>query len=294
MLNLEYLKQLVDFFPVLPTLRKHLSYFDLVRNFNSLFVGKHQSNKSSANEHDLRFIHGLKSILIVIMCIGHSFCYVNVSMFLPMAPWRKYPSNMADFLNFDLLSAFWDKIVLMISVFFIISGFLTMYLTAKKMSGKEEKGGNSNCGHKHRTSTPPPLLPWIGLRWLTLLPSMVGTLCLTIVAQYAGSGPLFHKNITDSYVAPCRYNWWTHILFINNFWPADQMCGINLWFAAALFQLHIIAYIVVYLYFRCRSKTPAFIAASVLAGITFFMLIFFYTGFVGVPLIKSVVGFRFP
>lgn len=292
MLNIEYLRNLIDYFPVLPTLRKHLSYFDLVRNFKALFVGKHQSNKSSPNEHDLRFIHGLKSILIAIMCIGHSFCYLNVSISLPIAPWRKYPSNMADFLNFDLFSAFWEKIVLMISVFFIISGFLTMYLTAKKMAGRED--GGSNCGHKHRQVSPPPLLPWIGLRWLTLLPSMVGTLCLTIVAQYVGSGPLFHEKITDSYVSACRRNWWTHVLFINNFWSADEMCGINLWFAAALFQLHIAAYIVVYLYFKCRSKTAAFIAAGALAGVTFLMLIFFYTGFVGVPLIRSVIGFRYP
>lgn len=228
------------------------------------------------------------------MSIGHSFCYINVSMFLPIAPWRKYPSNMADFLNFEILSAFFEKIVLMISAFFIISGFLTMYMTAKKMAGRGKSGRNDDCGHKHRKVSPPPLLPWIGLRWLTLLPSMGGTLCLTILAQYAGNGPLFHEKITDSYVAACRTNWWTHVLFINNFWPADQMCGINLWFAAALFQLHILTYIVVYLYFRCRSKTAAFVAAGALAGVSLLMLIFFFTGYVGVPLIRSVVGFRFP
>lgn len=258
-----------------------------MRNFKSLFVAK---NQNSSNEYDLRFIHGLKAILIAIMCIGHAFCYLNVSMALPISPFRKYPSNMAEFLNFDLLSAFWEKIILMISTFFIISGFLTMYMTAKKMATRTNRVSSE---HTRRPSAP-PFLSWVGLRWLTLLPSMGGTLCLTIVAQYAGSGPLFHEQITDSYVNACHTHWWTHVLFINNFWPADRMCGINLWFIAASFQLHIALYLVVYLYFRCRGKTAAFVAAAGLAAVTCLLLVLFYSGVVGVPMIRSVVGFRFP
>lgn len=295
LINLKYLNSWIAYLPFLPTIREHLSYFDLMRNFKSLFVAK--GSEKSSNEYDLRFIHGLKAILIAIMCIGHAFCYLNVSMALPIAPFRKYPSNMADFLHFDLLSAFWEKIILMISVFFIISGFLTMYLTAKKVAQRANghgRGVNGESAHCSRRPSPPPLLSWVGLRWLTLLPSMGGTICLTIVAQYAGSGPLFHEQITDSYVDACHTHWWTHVLFINNFWPADQMCGINLWFIAASFQLHIALYLVVYLYFRCRGKTAAFVAAAALAAVTCFLLVLFYSGVVGVPLIKSVVGFRFP
>src|SRR5699024_9635612 len=100
----------------------------------------------------------------------------------------------------------------MISMFLIISGFLFSYITLMKC--KEV----------------PNAFQFIFLRWIFLLPSVVGTLCLTILFQYLGTGPLFHRSLTDPYVKPCYDYWWTHVLFINNFWTPDKMvCFLSLW-----------------------------------------------------------------
>ena len=117
----------------------------------------------------------------------------------------------------------------------------------------------------------PYFFSYVLIRWLRLVPSVVAILCLTILLQKFGKGPLFHEQLTEPYVKPCYDYWWTHVLFINNFWTLDKMvrlistlilfhlpllrssvlqCGPNLWFIAADLQLHVLLYVVIFLYFR--------------------------------------------
>ena len=107
----------------------------------------------------------------------------------------------------------------------------------------------------------PNLAAYTILRYLSLQPSIIATLCLTILFQRLGSGPLFHRSLTDPYVKPCYDYWWTHVLFINNFWTMDKMVRSleDLIILVKSFQCgHIICSVVQ----TCGSSLPPFSCSS--------------------------------
>ena len=57
-----------------------------------------------------------------------------------------------------------------------------------------------------------------------MTPALIGAICLEIGLELFGSGPLFHPQITKPFTEGCRQNWWTNILYINNWFdPRDYV-----------------------------------------------------------------------
>lgn len=94
--------------------------------------------------------------------------------------------------------------------FIILSGFLVtlMQLKEAKLSS---------------------LAVYATIRWLRIIPPVVGVLCCTILAAKLGSGPLFQERIVAFYVRPCLDHWWAQLLLINNLWTIDQMVYECVW-----------------------------------------------------------------
>ncbi|CAG2176471.1 unnamed protein product, partial [Oppiella nova] len=87
----------------------------------------------------------------------------------------------------------------------------------------------------------PTLFSYISMRWFRFMPSMIGIICFHILWPLMGSGPVF-KKYANELTEPCSRNWWTNILFINNWLLLPDMCLVHTWFMSADFQLHILSF----------------------------------------------------
>lgn len=115
-----------------------------------------------------------------------------------------------------------------VQTFFVIAGFLTAYLLMTRM----EKDNNSSYGLFFRGI--------IG-RYVRFAPLLILTILVHSTWLYRlGSGPFWDRvNFTEKQF--CRQNWWTNLLFLDNYINVDRKCLIHSWYLAADFWLRILA-----------------------------------------------------
>lgn len=113
--------------------------------------------------------------------------------------------------------------------FFVIGGFLTAYLFMVRM----EEGSNK--------ADYAMLLKGIVERFVRFAPLLALTVLVHSTWLYRlGSGPFWDRvNFTERQF--CRQNWWTNLLFIDNYVNVEQKCLIHSWYLAADFWLRALA-----------------------------------------------------
>ena len=95
-----------------------------------------------------------------------------------------------------------------VDIFFVFSGMLVSYTFMNEMS----KGKKFN------------LLFHFIHRYLRLTPALAIMLLFNATLfSRIGSGPLW-KQYSHSTEEACRDNWWKFLLFINNWFPIEQVC----------------------------------------------------------------------
>lgn len=153
----------------------------------------------------------------------------------------------------------------MVQTFFTISGFL---LTVQFVEMTQQfKRKNWDVSYF-----------WIAIvyRYIRLTP--VYALMVLFDATWlvhTNSGPGWKRNawIERSY---CRRNWWTNLLYINNYVNVPETCLPQSWFLSADYQLFIVALIVLLVIWRYPNKTKIImmICLSVSYAIPFFVTYF--------------------
>ena len=108
--------------------------------------------------------------------------------------------------------------------FFFLSGLVVTYISVPMFK---------------RTGAP-TLFSYISMRWFRFMPSMIGIICFHILWPLMGSGPVF-KKYANELTEPCSRNWWTNILFINNWLLLPDM----VWEKYYLFLLLILCCIMI-------------------------------------------------
>lgn len=121
--------------------------------------------------------------------------------------------------------------------FFVIGGFLTSYLLMVHL--QTEKG--------------PTWLLFIKaffIRYVRLAPLLLLTTMMHSSWLYrAGSGPFWDK-VNFSERQFCRKNWWTNMLFIDNYVGVEEKCLIHTWYLAVDFWLSILATVIILVIYR--------------------------------------------
>ena len=193
------------------TLAKVVASLDVVGNVRTLFEPESNFPPPKGTENtSLPFLNGIKCLFTLCNLFVHSFGNLLLVFILPMSFFSAYPSFyqrtvMKPFGPFGIFSI-QPHSPIALQAFFILSGFINTYVHLVK-----------------RKRQPTSFLLFARDKYLTFAPSVAATLCLTVLFQRLGSGPLFHPAITDTYVRPCTAYWWTHLAMINNFWNFDQM-----------------------------------------------------------------------
>nr|XP_027193733.1 nose resistant to fluoxetine protein 6-like [Dermatophagoides pteronyssinus] len=258
---------------------KILLCFSLIKNNRYLFQIK--STKISMvgqtqQRQEFRFIHGIRAFGALFIMMAHAGGLVLVPTLMPVSVIARFPNDAIQLSRTLMAQPFYNG-ALVVMTFFLISGFLSTYLTA---STKNLKIG---------------FLPYVLLRWLRLTPSLIGLICLNIGLESLGNGPLFHHDLLWPTLRPCYENWWKHLLYFSNYIPVEDMCNISTWYLAADLQIHIIAFFVLILY--TKNQRLAMIFCWIFVGIGMLSIIIpISIGLVKLPLIQIIMytKYRFP
>jgi len=144
-----------------------------------------------------------------------------------------------------------------VDTFFLISGILMSYTTINKL----RKGKTGAAA----VATKAPLFTFLRVLRLSPLYGFVIFFYATVV-PHMGSGPIWYKMVHETGL--CRKNWWTNLLFINNFHPAEfhDTCMSWTWYLANDMQFFIIGLIMLFVYVNSRKAAYGIMTVVVISS----------------------------
>ncbi|XP_075234541.1 nose resistant to fluoxetine protein 6-like [Lycorma delicatula] len=186
--------------------------------------------KTSNPKRPLSILNGLRFLSVVWVISSHHWLF----------------SALRPALNFIEMSQLFTKVyaagvlngVLAVDVFILINGLLLSYLFMDVMMK----------GHKFN------LLLFYTHRIVRIVPgyTVLILFALTLFPRYFGDGPLW-KTYVGRHTEYCYKNWWTNLLFINNYVHSEEQCIPSTWYLSVDMQLHFLAPIFLYSLYKWKS-----------------------------------------
>ncbi|GBO04786.1 Nose resistant to fluoxetine protein 6, partial [Araneus ventricosus] len=168
-------------------------------------------------QNGLDSVHGMRFFGMGWLILGHTYFNSNVQMYGNLSE----ASSFAEGFLFQIIV----NSTVSIDTFFFISAVLLSYLTLQGAS-------------KHGYYSIPRLF---FRRLIRILPAYMMVISATFILPHLGSGPFWNETV-DPVVDSCKQNWWTNLLFINNFVTTPgQRCLEHSWYISCDFQLFVIA-----------------------------------------------------
>ncbi|XP_039751373.1 nose resistant to fluoxetine protein 6-like [Pararge aegeria] len=204
--------------------------FSALKNCRQLLVIK-------PNPNNINCLDGIRSLAIFWVIVGHVFYIIGF-----------IPANPIDTVNWSQsYESLWiTTATLTVDTFFLLSGLLLVYITAKKLTGRE-------------------LIKNLPFFYLNRLLRMFPLLAAVVLYEASFSnrvadGPLWNRFMVNN-AHKCRTFWWTTLLHLQNFINPQQACVGVTWYLAIDVQLHILSPIVLY-WVLGRSKASAWTALT--------------------------------
>lgn len=177
---------------------------------------------------DLRYIQGLRFTTIFLVVYGHAIIVYGFS-----------PVSNTEFIE-EQYYHFWDMIQVngmnVVQTFFAIGGFL---MGVQFFALTEKRKFNFSYF-------------WVAMlyRYIRLTPVYAMVMFFDATWLYKSDMGPFWKTTTETEKSFCRRNWWTNLLYINNYVNPSQMCMTQSWYLAADFQLFAIGLLVLMVMWR--------------------------------------------
>ncbi|BFG02868.1 nose resistant to fluoxetine protein 6 [Drosophila madeirensis] len=147
---------------------------------------------------------------------------------------------------------------LVVEVFFVISGYLTVTNFLRDEQLQQKIARDSLAGNAHRYCR--QLLH----RYLRLAPlQFVILLLVTLSMEYQRQVSVFH--ITDPLDELCPRHWHRYLLFIQNLFPLVELCGNWTWSLACDMQIHMLALLLLFAHAR-HPRVVRWLVALLMAG----------------------------
>ncbi|XP_050427218.1 nose resistant to fluoxetine protein 6-like [Adelges cooleyi] len=201
-------------------LKKIMKPFSLISNIERLL------KPSESDEFSV--INGLKVCCILQVILGHR----NILEY-------GYPQMDSDWVYWTLHNFMCNyfKCIVFLETFFVISGFLTYIMITKQLEQKKQLN----------------FIPIMIYRWLRIFPVYAALIVTYIfVLPYMNSGP-YWQNIVYRESERCQKNWWTNVLFINNYVHTDELCIIPAWYLACDMHFFIVGTLLTYVMWRWQE-----------------------------------------
>uniref|UniRef100_A0A8D8S2D6 Nose resistant to fluoxetine protein 6 n=1 Tax=Cacopsylla melanoneura TaxID=428564 RepID=A0A8D8S2D6_9HEMI len=199
--------------------------FSLISNMNRLC--------SVPEDDKLSILFGIKALSMAILVFGHNLM-VRFGNGVTNTVWlEEFFRSISTFL---MLNG-----TIVVDTFFLVSG----YLTARFLTDHLRKRGRVNI-----------FLVYLD-RIMRVLPSYVSVITFYMyILPIIGQGPRY-KEIAVRESNRCLKNWWTNVLYINNFVDPSNMCMLQSWYLTADFQMFVFSIPIIYLIFlKPRLKIP--------------------------------------
>ncbi|XP_055604206.1 O-acyltransferase like protein-like, partial [Uranotaenia lowii] len=222
-----------------------LSAFSIRRNIHSLVMEPPSSNQLL---QDLSFLDGIRTIIMIVVMVVHM--YIAQRMNITQNPEVMEMTGTDPI--FAVVAGFSPFTV---SVFLLISGFLTAVYFVKSTEGKPFSSGYFVLG--------------VVNRFLRLMPIYLLVMLFTVsVADQFNVSPTAYRGVVLSKNA-CRRKWWINMLFINNYYQKGEYCLIHTWYLAADFQLFVVGLAAMMLIWRYPRMFKPLVALMALLGFVF-------------------------
>ena len=194
-----------------------ITCFSLVKNTKAIL-------STHVVKGSITSINGIRVISLTWVILGHYYAFVIMG---------SKPDNMLNV--YKLLHRFsflvLDNAFVSVDSFFLLSGLLVSYLTLRRLDKKGMGISDIMMLYLHRYIRLTPSLALVILFYTNVLPILT-----------KGPASLAIKQ-TDILAKPCYDNWWSVLLYINNFYPEDSAmaCLGWSWYLANDMQFFIIS-----------------------------------------------------
>ncbi|XP_025190645.1 nose resistant to fluoxetine protein 6-like [Melanaphis sacchari] len=214
---------------------KCLHSFSIITNMRNL--------TEDSKTKDFAVTNGLKTLGIFSVIIGHRVA-LNLGI----------PSFDPEYSEHIFTDFWWSflKSPVAVEIFFIISGFFTYIVIEERL----------------RNGKPLKFIFLIIYRIIRIYPMYITVIVIfAFILPYMGDGPLW-KLIVYPEAEFCRKNWWTNLLFINNYVHSNEMCMVHAWYLACDIHFFIVGIFLTYIVWRWNK------AGVVIYGILFAISIY--------------------
>ncbi|XP_055620840.1 O-acyltransferase like protein-like isoform X2 [Toxorhynchites rutilus septentrionalis] len=199
--------------------------FSLSRNLDKFGALNHRSRQ------DLMFLDGIRAITMMVILL----CHASIPMIrFPL----KNPESIEQ--QFD---NFWFPIAMSgntytVQMFFILGGVMVAISVLD-----------------HMKNHPELKLAFLWERIMNRLIRLLPVYAFVILFQASWYQRLQDGPIAYRYKDHCRENWWTNLLFVNNYIRANEPCTQFTWYLGADFQLFLLGTVIMMLIWRFPSFT---------------------------------------
>ncbi|KAG5330489.1 NRF6 protein, partial [Acromyrmex heyeri] len=178
--------------------------------------------KEATDAADITCIYGIRTLAMIVLYVGHQL------MTIPRIPF----SNRISFTEIanSPASSILRVALVYTDTFLLLSGVLTAYNMAKELKTRGE-------------------IRWFCrfvARFIRLSPALLAVVFwYAFVMEHIGSGPQWNS-IVMANAELCKYNAWTTLLYVQNFFPFEEMCASHTHQLALDMQLSLLAPILVF------------------------------------------------
>ncbi|XP_044728551.1 nose resistant to fluoxetine protein 6-like, partial [Chrysoperla carnea] len=173
------------------------------------------------DDSNLKYLHGIKVFALTWVIFGHCAGFTHAGVVYDYS----YSENVYSYL-YNYLFMRGD---LWVDTFFILSGLLLSYTLLKQYSKTKKLN----------------LILIIILRYFRLTPLYaISIFFFATLLSKMGDGPMWHV-IVDGEKQFCRENWWTNLLYINNYVNNDKTCMVHTWYLPCDMHFFIIGLFIV-------------------------------------------------
>ncbi|KAJ6640801.1 Nose resistant to fluoxetine protein 6 [Pseudolycoriella hygida] len=210
-------------------IRKNNAILKVWKSF-SAYQNLQELCDTQANAGEVKFacLDGIRVVSIVWIVIGHTVFNTQRSAVmnsLDVIAWNQ--SLWADIS--------WSTFNFAVDTFFVIGGFLATRSINRQFS-------NDIRSHTKKIALIPKM--WLH-RYMRLAPVVISVvLFFSTIATQLGKGPFWNSVMRE--VELCYDNWWSTVLFVQNYASAGKLCFGHLWYLAVDLQMFMVTTILLY------------------------------------------------